>query len=72
MKTKGHWVDVEVLAFNRDRSKILLKYGNGKEEWINAERIKKVVHQKVMAYITLPSIESRHFGMSCSGLCLEK
>ena len=74
MKTAGSWTTVMVVSWNLDKSKLLLRYEDGKEEWVEVERIKNVIQlpQQAMAYITLPSMESRHFGMAHNGFCLER
>ena len=74
MKTEGHWASVMVVSWNLDKSKILLRHEDGKEEWVEIERIKNAFHlpQKAMAYITLPTMSSRHFGMEYDGFCLER
>ena len=71
-KTNGHWANVRVLAYNSDKSKILLEYEDSTEKWIDTEKIKSVMPNKVMAYITLPTMGSRHFGMEYDGFCLER
>jgi len=81
MKTNGDWANVTVAAWSWDQSKILLKYEDGQEKWVDAEKIKDFIHiikkddvvgKRVVACITLPSMTSRHAGMEYKGFCLER
>jgi len=73
MGTKGRWVIAEVVLWNHNQSEVLLRYPDGKEEWVNIQRIKKAYSPTAMAYITLPSFSSRHAGMEIKGnFCLER
>lgn len=72
---KGKWIKAEVIKFNRDKSKILLKFESKEPEWYEItgpNTVKKALPDKMAVYIQLPSMSSRHFGMNHKGFCIER
>lgn len=75
----GQWIRGTVMAVTKDE--ILFKHSGGKVERIKKKKITEVqellakdniVGKKVLAYITLPGMSSRHMGMDYGGFCLER
>ena len=66
----GCWFRAEVLEVTEDRIK-LRNRDTGEEVWTDKKKL-KVIPKRIMAYINLPSLSSRHAGQNYKGFCIER